>query len=269
MVEAAQEGTLEVVAGSSEPGSLFHVHPTGTTVAGRDPRNDLVLSDPTVSRRHVEFRWIGAGLWIEDLHSSGGTVLNGRRLTSPQRLRAGDDIQLGAVRLRYQGAGAEAATQLFAGEPHPSTLPTGVQIDNQAGHIINNVDGNQYFNYIQQQREPFLSQVAATKTKARWFTWLGAVVLVVGLAAFARMVLVVMQAIWESLTGGFNGQFVPPNFHGIFDEKVFGLSYGLLGFAVGTLGEVMVVVGIVLHITATARRSRVDKELPLPRTPIR
>ena len=263
MFEAAPEATLEVVAGVSGAGSRLRVLP-GATVAGRDPHNDVVLSDLTVSRRHVEFRWIGPDLWIEDLHSSGGTIVNGQRLASPQRLRSGDEIQLGAVRLRYQVAGQEAVTQLVASVPHPSTPPAGVQVDSQTGQIINNVDGNQYFHYIQQQRDSFLSQVAATKTKARWFTWLGVVVLLVGLAAFGRMVLVFLQAIYSSLAAGMNGSTVPPDFKGIFDEKVFGLSYGLLGFAVGTLGEVMVIIGIVLHITAAARRRRVEKELPLP-----
>lgn len=49
-------------------------------LVGRDPSCDVVLSQPTVSRRHVRFTWDGATLMVEDLRSSGGTFVNGMRV---------------------------------------------------------------------------------------------------------------------------------------------------------------------------------------------
>ncbi len=65
---------------------------------GRDPSNDLVLTDPEASRRHARIVADDAGLWIEDLGSSGGTIVDGRRVPRAE-LRQGAEISLGSTRL--------------------------------------------------------------------------------------------------------------------------------------------------------------------------
>ena len=128
--------------------------------------------------------------------------------------------------------------------------------------MINNVGRDQHLSYvqhIQQQRASFAREIAATKTKARWFVWLGIVIMVLGIAAFGRMVLRFMQAIYDSFLTG-----QQPDLGSIFGEKILGLSSGLFGFAVGGAGELMIIIGVILHITATARRRRMERELPLP-----
>ena len=62
---------------------------------GRDLANDIPISDPEISRRHVRFMMQGESVLIEDLGSTNGTFLNGQRISSPQQLRAGDVITLG------------------------------------------------------------------------------------------------------------------------------------------------------------------------------
>ena len=62
------------------------------------------------------------------------------------------------------------------------------QIDEQRAGVINNVDRDQYISHVQyvnQQRENFLREVAAIKTKARWLAWTGFLMFVVGFAIFA------------------------------------------------------------------------------------
>jgi hypothetical protein len=66
---------------------------------GRSSRCDVVLSDPSVSRRHarVIFR---DGAWVfQDLGSTNGSTLNGRRVGRGE-LRPGDRLMLGRSRLR-------------------------------------------------------------------------------------------------------------------------------------------------------------------------
>src|SRR3954466_10223499 len=46
---------------------------------GSDPTNDLVLSDSTVSRRHVEVERVGQRLLLRDLGSRNGTFVDGRQ----------------------------------------------------------------------------------------------------------------------------------------------------------------------------------------------
>lgn len=58
---------------------------------------DFLLAEDDVSRRHVRFSRNGDRLSVEDLNSSNGTSVNGRRLTAFQStaLDAGDRIRLG------------------------------------------------------------------------------------------------------------------------------------------------------------------------------
>jgi Inner membrane component of T3SS, cytoplasmic domain/Protein of unknown function (DUF3662) len=64
------------------------------TLVGRDPACDLVLSDPRVSRRHLEIVPDGAVLRFRDLGSSNGTILNGVSATSGE-IGLGDVLVLG------------------------------------------------------------------------------------------------------------------------------------------------------------------------------
>jgi hypothetical protein len=74
-----------------------------TLVVGRLPECDLVLADPNVSRRHVEFRPAGNGHYeLVDLGSTNGTRVNGVAVTGTQSLRDGDGITVGATTLRFE-----------------------------------------------------------------------------------------------------------------------------------------------------------------------
>lgn len=66
-------------------------------VMGRSRDVDVMLADPGVSRRHATFRRDERGEWlIEDLHSTRGTWLNGRRLQPGESavVRPGDLIEV-------------------------------------------------------------------------------------------------------------------------------------------------------------------------------
>ena len=61
--------------------------------AGR--QGNLAISDEFASSHHARFR-VAHGLWfVEDLGSTNGTWLNGRRFHAPQRLKKGDKIKIG------------------------------------------------------------------------------------------------------------------------------------------------------------------------------
>lgn len=67
---------------------------------GRHSTNDLVLNDPHVSRHHAQIRSIKNHYVIFDVGSTGGLLLNGRRI-SQATLHAGDVIRIGMVNLIY------------------------------------------------------------------------------------------------------------------------------------------------------------------------
>ena len=65
---------------------------------GRDPSNYLPLNHPTVSSRHARIDKRGSQLLIQDLGSTNGTFVNGRRITQAV-LNAGDVVQIGPFKL--------------------------------------------------------------------------------------------------------------------------------------------------------------------------
>lgn len=73
-----------------------------SNIVGREPINDVVFSDPEVSRRHARIVAQNNSYYIEDLGSTNGTFVNGRRINAITRLSNGDIIDLGeSIRLTF------------------------------------------------------------------------------------------------------------------------------------------------------------------------
>src|SRR5262249_38852046 len=73
--------------------------PIGETVIGRDVGCALRFNDPSVSRRHIKFVRRADEVFVEDLGSSNGTLLNGRALSAPIRVLNGDRVVVGTREL--------------------------------------------------------------------------------------------------------------------------------------------------------------------------
>ncbi len=70
-------------------------------VIGRGHTADLVLADATISRAHAAIGYDGKAFYVQDLGSTNGTRVNGKR--SPRAaLRDGDEVQLGKLQLRVR-----------------------------------------------------------------------------------------------------------------------------------------------------------------------
>ena len=73
------------------------------TTLGRDPGNDVVVDDPSVSRRHAEIRRDAAGFRLFDVGSFNGTSVDGRPTAAEGTpLRDGSLVQLGDVDLVFE-----------------------------------------------------------------------------------------------------------------------------------------------------------------------
>jgi len=211
--------------------------------------NDLLvrLDDPHVSRTHAALRRQGQTLYVQDLGSSGGTLVNGIPANAARELRSGDVITFASVRARFQAI-----------RPAEQTASLPVQhmfaIGGQRGEAVSNVAGDQYNSRIEQviqQRDGFLREIAATKTKARWLAWTGFVVAIAGYSVFGYGFYVQVR-----LTSG-------PNIPSPALANA-GVPALLIGLALAFIGMVVLVLGIIRHIVAAARRRRVERELPMP-----
>lgn len=92
------------------PGSMVPIT-SGTLSMGRSDENELILPEPSISRRHAELKVDESGrVWIVDRLSTNGTFLNGTRLVPmvPMRVHAGNRLRLGSrVILKYACPDAE------------------------------------------------------------------------------------------------------------------------------------------------------------------
>ena len=52
----------------------------GTTTLGREPTNDVVVTEPGASRQHAEIVESDDGFRLRDLNSTNGTFVNDRRV---------------------------------------------------------------------------------------------------------------------------------------------------------------------------------------------
>jgi len=89
-------------------GKVFPVH--GPVVIGRAAEADISVAAEEISRRHALVKPTADGLSVEDLGSSNGTYINGKRVQQGF-LKPGDELRLDAVRLILVAPGMEMAQQ--------------------------------------------------------------------------------------------------------------------------------------------------------------
>jgi len=75
---------------------------------GRGSGSDIILQDSQASRQHAEISQQGDQLFVRDLGSTNGTLVNGERITGPRLLQPGDSIQIGDTMLASVPLGAPA-----------------------------------------------------------------------------------------------------------------------------------------------------------------
>jgi len=95
LVEGGATGTLVL-----PDGSALAIGEEPLTV-GRGSDCDVTLSDPTVSKRHLELFHQGGDVILRDLGSTNGTRVNGVGVRE-RTLADGDEIHLGATVLHYR-----------------------------------------------------------------------------------------------------------------------------------------------------------------------
>jgi len=99
-----QNGSATLVVEDSDvlaPNTRFPVM-SGTTSIGRSAASDIVLkSDDYVSGQHARLTRHGGLLYVEDIDSTNGTYINGRKAVGATPLRSGDRVRVGSTTFRY------------------------------------------------------------------------------------------------------------------------------------------------------------------------
>jgi len=90
--------------------------PEGEFLIGRGPECHVRPESPSVSRQHCLLRITRDAVFIRDLGSTNGTLINGARLVDEVRLNVGDLVQLGPLVLEHS-AEVPAATGIWQNQP--------------------------------------------------------------------------------------------------------------------------------------------------------
>jgi len=64
-------------------------------LVGRGPGCHIVFDDATVSKEHARVHVDERSIMLEDLHSTNGTLVNGKAIVGPTVIRHGDRIAIG------------------------------------------------------------------------------------------------------------------------------------------------------------------------------
>jgi pSer/pThr/pTyr-binding forkhead associated (FHA) protein len=86
--------------GGLRAGAVFAVN--GTMTIGRSPQTDVQIDDSFASARHARVIEREGLYYLEDMGSTNGTYLNGRRVSSLELLRPEDRFRIGDTEFRYQ-----------------------------------------------------------------------------------------------------------------------------------------------------------------------
>jgi hypothetical protein len=81
----------------------------GELTIGRRPPANVLLRDDAVSGRHARVARQDGAWIVEDLGSTNGTFVNGRRLAGPAVLAPGDVLVTGSATWRFESDGADGA----------------------------------------------------------------------------------------------------------------------------------------------------------------
>jgi pSer/pThr/pTyr-binding forkhead associated (FHA) protein len=95
----------ELIVEDSEvlaPETRFEIR-DGATSIGRSSASDIILkSDDYASGSHAQLTRHGGLLYVEDLGSTNGTFVNGRKTVGATPLRHGDSVRVGSTTFRYE-----------------------------------------------------------------------------------------------------------------------------------------------------------------------
>lgn len=94
--QGLSQETVELVLGDAS-------HPiagAGPWSIGRSAENEVVISDPNISRKHARLSRADSGFVIEDLGSTNGTYLGGAPI-SRERIDDGDELAFGEISARF------------------------------------------------------------------------------------------------------------------------------------------------------------------------
>jgi hypothetical protein len=270
--ESGSPSQLRLTSPAMLRGMALPIRP-GWSVLGRAADSGLRVDHPDVSRTHAAIEQQADQAIVEDLGSTNGTTVNGIVVDRPRPLHHGDVLRFGSVAAVFEdlrtpdaptsphGWTAARATPTSRGdaEREPAVAARArFDVDEQYGAWISNVGGDQY---VMAERQSFLREIAAARTRARRIILVGFLLFLAGLVG-QIWVIYDYSAGFEQMWGEVQNDPAP----GESPLPDMAFRVAAVSSGVFALGVVVMLTGLVLHIMAAARRRRVEDDQRLLRS---
>lgn len=119
----AQTGFKLIFIEGHTPGAVIELN-REEFILGREESTDVHIPSPAVSRRHACIRIRAGRVTLEDLNSSNGTFVNGRKIQGSVDLHPGDRISLGrSIIIALEGPPEDHPAQATIIEGMPPVIP--------------------------------------------------------------------------------------------------------------------------------------------------
>jgi pSer/pThr/pTyr-binding forkhead associated (FHA) protein len=112
---------------------------TQPKVIGRDPKADICIEDRNISRQHCSVAAVPGGVRVQDLGSTNGTFVGGKRVTTAV-LKDGEKLQLGELSFFVEcdtppgfGTAVRTVEEQFAAGKGPRTFLGEIAAEAQGG----------------------------------------------------------------------------------------------------------------------------------------
>src|SRR5262245_54604903 len=94
---------VRIISGSAKGTTVNLEGPNLPLTIGRDPENRVILDHTAISRFHCRITSEAGLYFVQDLGSTNGTYLNGRRITR-ERLSPGDELIVANVGMMVEAS---------------------------------------------------------------------------------------------------------------------------------------------------------------------
>ena len=185
---------------------------------------------------------------VEDNGSSAGVYVNGRRIDRPTSLRPGDVVRLGRLDLQLLAGQVAEASGPPPAPAVPPTPPAAVQhnVDSQRADEIYNI-GRDY-----NRNQYYRLEIAPMRRRARILLQLGTALFLAGFGVYGYAVLRGALNVF-GLIGESTGSSTPPDGGDVFEPVI---RYTPIGLALLFAGLVLIVTGLLMRRSATAKERR-------------
>ncbi|REE62698.1 FHA domain-containing protein [Streptomyces sp. 3212.3] len=250
-----------IVTHGRPAGGVFDI-PDGYCEIGKLPSSRVRLDQDGVSRRHASLTRAGNHIVVDDLGSTNGTYVNGRRLHSALTLRDGDRLRIGVVELRVSWPLGPRGTASYGFHDVHGPVNAGHGQQYVAGRdqfvAGRDIYGDDHRMFVNSHYDE-TDEIFQGRGFGRSLAILGSLIAIIGFALFGYAVVNFIIHVPD----------FGPGDNPFADKKLFGVPALALGFGAFAFGGVLAGIGASMSKASRKRMEEIEhlNRIRRPRQP--